>query len=94
VIADGDLIALRATVRARQVDSYQGIPSTGRTIEVGEMLLVKSSPEGTCQEAWSAFDTMGMAQQLGVVPRKRPPKATVWLMVHMQRTPKSAKGGA
>ena len=47
-----------------------GIPPSGRTVTMGLIDIVRIS-EGRVVEHWSMGDTLGMMQQLGVIPQPR-----------------------
>jgi steroid delta-isomerase-like uncharacterized protein len=91
IIGEGDRVVARATGHARQVGEYQGIPATGRTIAVPEMIMVRAV-DGRCAEAWSMFDAMAMLQQLGVMPRGKPPRPVIKLILGLQRLAAGLRG--
>jgi predicted ester cyclase len=67
VIAEGDEVVVRFTLRGVQRGDFMGIPPTGRAIEVtaiAHMHLV----EGKVTRLNAQFDQVGMLQQLGVIP--------------------------
>jgi steroid delta-isomerase-like uncharacterized protein len=67
VLAEGDLIVFRATVRGKHTGVFMGIPPTGREIEARVIDVIRIE-NGKIKERWGGFDTFGMAQQLGIVP--------------------------
>jgi predicted ester cyclase len=46
---------------------FQGIPPTGRRVEVQAISILHFS-EGRVVERWNQLDQLGMLQQLGVLP--------------------------
>jgi predicted ester cyclase len=44
-----------------------GIPPTGKSVSFGVIDIIRMAG-GKCTEHWGQMDSMGMMQQLGVVP--------------------------
>jgi steroid delta-isomerase-like uncharacterized protein len=63
----GEHIAVRFTVRGAHQGEFQGIPPTGRPIEV-QGISILHFIEGRIVERWNQLDQLGMLQQLGVLP--------------------------
>jgi predicted ester cyclase len=91
VVAEGDLVVVRAVGRATHTAEYQGIPPTGRTVELAEMIMVRGGV-GKCAEAGSRLDPRGLRQQLGRAPRGRPPRAVLRVLVGIQRLAARRRG--
>lgn len=66
-IAEGDWVATHYRVRATNLGSMQGQPPTNKPIEVRGLALWRFE-DGKAVEVWDRFDTMGMLQQLGLMP--------------------------
>jgi steroid delta-isomerase-like uncharacterized protein len=66
-VAEGDKVALRFTVNGTHKGDFQGIPPTGKTVKISGS-VVDRIVDGKIVEHWSLMDTMGMMQQLGVIP--------------------------
>ena len=66
-IAEGDKVVTRFTSRGTHQGDFEGIAATGRRIAV-EGISIDRMVDGKSAEAWTIVDTMGMMQQLGVVP--------------------------
>ncbi|MFC7098909.1 ester cyclase [Halobaculum marinum] len=66
VIAEGDMVAMRVTLRGTHEGEFMGIEPTGRSFEVQNMLFTRIE-DGKIAERWVQPDTLGMFQQLGVV---------------------------
>jgi steroid delta-isomerase-like uncharacterized protein len=67
VFATGDRVAVRWVSRGTHLGSLMGIPPTGRHMEVMGISLFQIV-DGKVALEWEGFDTMGMMQQLGLVP--------------------------
>ena len=71
-VAEGDKIVARATWQGTHSGDFQGMPPTGKRIMIGAFIIDRIK-DGKIVEHWSLFDTMGMMQQLGLVPPPQPP---------------------
>ena len=69
VIAEGDLVAVRATNTCKQ-DSFLGVPSRGRT-QVFTATFIHRIAGGRIQQTWRNADDLGRLLQLGA--RIEPP---------------------
>ena len=67
LVAEGDRVALRATVRGTHGGELAGIPATGKRVEVVAMQIYRLV-DGKIAEAWLSIDRLGMLQQIGVIP--------------------------
>ena len=67
VIAEGDKVAVRHRLQGTHQAELQGIPATGKQVEIGGIVIFRIE-NGMVAEAWLNADLMGMMQQLGVVP--------------------------
>jgi steroid delta-isomerase-like uncharacterized protein len=63
----GDTVITRWTARATQTAELQGIPATGKKVEVPGIWIHRIAG-GKIAESWNIWDTLGMLQQMGVVP--------------------------
>jgi predicted ester cyclase len=66
--AAGDLVATRWTGRGTQKGELIGIPPTGKQVTVSGITISRVE-KGKVVEEWINWDTLGMLQQLGVVPQ-------------------------
>jgi steroid delta-isomerase-like uncharacterized protein len=71
VIAEGDKLAARCSVRARHQGDTLGFRATGRPMEITGMVFIRAR-DGKIVEAWNNFDFMAMFQQLGAVEMRQP----------------------
>ncbi len=67
IIAEGDKVAARYTMRGTHQGELMGIPPTGNRIEVTGIDIVRFEG-GKMVEHWANSDELGMMQQLGVIP--------------------------
>jgi len=67
MVAEGDKVVARMTYRGTHKGEFQGIPATGKEIEVGGVAITCLTG-GKFIEGWGYYDRLGMMQQLGVVP--------------------------
>ena len=68
VVAEGDRLVARLSASGTQKGSFQGIPPTGREMTVAGMDMWRVAG-GKCAEHWLEMDSLGMLQQLGVIPQ-------------------------
>lgn len=67
LIAEGDFVAHRETVRVKHKGTFQGIPPTGKEATVTSTDIYRIV-DGKIVEQWTESDMIGLMQQLGVVP--------------------------
>ena len=67
VIADGDYIATRWTAKGTHKGDLFGIAPTGKQTTVTG-ITIDRWVGGKVTESWTNWDTLGLLQQLGVVP--------------------------
>ena len=74
LVADGDKVVKRFSVRGTHTGDFNGIPATGKqfTLEGIDILRLM---DGKIQEIWIGYDMLGVLQQLGVMPQ--PEEASV-----------------
>jgi steroid delta-isomerase-like uncharacterized protein len=66
VIAEGDKVVTRWTVRATHQGELMGIPPSGNRVEVTGISIDRIEG-GKFVETWSNYDTLGMMQQIGAM---------------------------
>jgi steroid delta-isomerase-like uncharacterized protein len=74
IVAQGDRVACRWTLRGTQRGAYLGIPPTGRTVAIAGMGFARVA-DGKVVEHWGVVDLLGLMQQLGAVPPMGPPSS-------------------
>jgi predicted ester cyclase len=67
VVVEGDKVALRYTWTGTHKGAFLGIPPTNKKITVWE-IEIDRIVNGKLVECWARLDTLGLMQQLGVVP--------------------------
>jgi steroid delta-isomerase-like uncharacterized protein len=67
LIAEGDIVAGRVTMRGTHRGPLMGMPPTGRSVRQAQMHFVRFR-DGKAVEHWGVRDELGLMQQLGVMP--------------------------
>jgi steroid delta-isomerase-like uncharacterized protein len=67
LIAEGDKVAGRWTARATHKAEWGGIPATGKQVTMTGMTISRFV-DGKTVENWWSTDSLGLLQQLGIVP--------------------------
>jgi steroid delta-isomerase-like uncharacterized protein len=70
MIAAGDRVVSRLTLRGTQRETFMGIPPTGRHVTVSGIDIARLV-DGKFVEHWAEMDTLGLMQQLGAVIRQQ-----------------------
>jgi steroid delta-isomerase-like uncharacterized protein len=71
MVAEGDKVAYRWTMRCTHKGTFMGIPATGKQIVVKGVEIYKIAGRKII-EAWNFPDTLGMLTQLGAIPGASP----------------------
>jgi steroid delta-isomerase-like uncharacterized protein len=66
-VAEGDKVVSRWSARGTQKGELMGIPATGKQATVTGITIDRLE-SGKIVESWNNWDTLGLLQQLGVVP--------------------------
>jgi steroid delta-isomerase-like uncharacterized protein len=69
LIAEGELVSARLTMRGTHSGPLMGIPPTGRMVEQAHMHFVRFQ-NGKAVEHWGLRDDAGMMRQLGLAPEE------------------------
>jgi steroid delta-isomerase-like uncharacterized protein len=67
MVGEGDLVAKRWTYRGTHTGEFMGIPATGKEIAMTAITIYRISG-GKVAECWWNYDSLGVMQQLGVIP--------------------------
>lgn len=67
LIAEHDKVVARLTIHGTHEGELMGIPPTGKRVAVSAIDIVRLA-DGKMVEHWGSTDTLGMMQQLGVIP--------------------------
>ena len=65
MVAEGDMVATRTTLRGIHTGVFQGHPPTGKSI-VATGLTLERIKDGRIVERWFSFDTTNVLQELGL----------------------------
>jgi len=68
VVAESDRVAGAFSLRGTHSGTLLGIPPTGRSVNVGVMVIARFDESGKWIEDWNCWDQLGLLQQLGVAP--------------------------
>jgi len=67
MIAEGNIVAERVTIRSTHKGDYMGIPPTGKQATMTAIYIIRFT-NGKGVEVWANSDDLGAMQQLGVIP--------------------------
>ncbi len=67
VLAEGDLVSVRGTVRGVNNGPFMGLPPTGKPVEFAISITYKVQDEKIVDH-WMLTDNLTLMQQLGLVP--------------------------
>ena len=67
MVAEGDKVVTRWTGHGTHTGELPGIPQTGKQVNVPGIWIFRIAG-GKIAESWDVWDTLGMMQQLGVIP--------------------------
>ena len=65
-VAERDLVAVRWTARGTNTGAGNGIPATGRAVEITGTTLFRMA-DGRIAEEWTSADSLGLMKQLGLL---------------------------
>lgn len=69
VVAEGELVAVHWIARGTNTGTGQGLPATGKSMEVGGITIFRMKG-GLIVEEWSSMDSLQMLRQLGLMPSR------------------------
>jgi len=72
---DGDRVATRWTARGTHTGMFQGMPATGRQVQMTAIDIDRIA-DGKVVECWTSVDELGLLQQLGVLPAPGEPASS------------------
>lgn len=67
VVAEGDLVSVHWTARGTNTGTGNGLPATGRRVQVSGIALFRFE-DGAIAEEWTAGNSMSLMRQLGLLP--------------------------
>ena len=71
VVADGDLVAVRATVHGTHNTGHLGFPATGKPYAMSTMHMYRAA-DGLLVEHWGVRDELSVLWQVGALPAPEP----------------------
>jgi steroid delta-isomerase-like uncharacterized protein len=69
MIAEEDKVVLQSTASGTHKGTFQGIPPTGKLINVSAVGVYRIAG-GKFVENWGLTDSLGLMQQLGIIPKR------------------------
>ena len=67
MVVEGDKVAVRLTATGTHKGEFRGIAPTNKKVTVWEIQIDRVAG-GKFVEGWSRYDTLGLMQQLGLIP--------------------------
>jgi steroid delta-isomerase-like uncharacterized protein len=67
LIAEGDKVVARTTMRGTQQGAFFGLPPTGKAVEMTGVHVMRIA-DRRIAEHWGSNDDLGLMRQLGVLP--------------------------
>ncbi len=67
IIAEGDKVVVRYTMKGTHQGTYRGIPGTGKKFTQSGISIFRIQ-DGKFLETWMMNDTLGLMQQIGAIP--------------------------
>lgn len=71
MVAEGDLVVVRAPFSGTHAGEFFGLPATGRRVTIGSIHICRVV-DGLVVEHWGNGDDLGMLRQLGALPASEP----------------------
>jgi len=71
ILAEGDKVVTRYTLKGTHKGTFMGIPATGKQI-VTKAVEIDKIVKGKIVERWDFSDNLGMMTQLGAIPSTAP----------------------
>jgi steroid delta-isomerase-like uncharacterized protein len=84
IIAEGDMVVIRWSSTGTHAGDFNGFPATGRMVTLYAISIVRLK-DGRIVEGWQETDRLGMAQQLGIMPKSAMPRPVAKAIVSMIR---------
>jgi steroid delta-isomerase-like uncharacterized protein len=72
IVDDGTKVVARVRYTGTQKGEFQGMPATGKSVDVQLIDIFGFGDDGRVREHWGVIDLLAMMQQLGVVPAGPP----------------------
>ena len=84
IVAEGDFVVIRWSSTGTHGGDFNGFPATGRVITLYAISIVRLK-DGRIVEGWQETDRLGMAQQLGIMPKSAMPRPVAKAIVSVIR---------
>lgn len=68
-IGEGDKVVTRLTMRGTHLGPFRGMPPTGKKVEIVGVSIGRFI-DSKAVEGWLFSDSLGMMQQLGIIPKQ------------------------
>jgi hypothetical protein len=68
MIVEGNNRATRFTITGTHKGEFRGIHPTNKKVTIRAISISHSNADGKTLEEWHTYDTLGLMQQLGVIP--------------------------
>lgn len=68
MLAEGDKVVARLTLRGSHQGELFGVPASGRPVNVAIIDIVRFDDGGTIVEHWGQVDNLGLLGQIGAIP--------------------------
>jgi hypothetical protein len=81
MVAEGDKVVVHFTFRGTHKGVFAGIPPTGKQVEMKGVQIARLVNEQIVED-WVIRDTMGLMQQLGVIPPRPKPSKYACARIH------------
>src|SRR5262245_27745021 len=75
IIAEGDKVVVRATVRGVHTGPFMNTPPTGKTVAF-PLIIIYRLANGKIVEHWMQVDMLSFMQQIGAMPEPEPASTT------------------
>ena len=72
IIVDGDKVVARVRATGTHEGEFMGMPTTGKTVDVELIDIIRFGDDGLAHEHWGVVDSLKMMQQLGAIPEPPP----------------------
>jgi hypothetical protein len=68
LIVEGDKAVIRYTITGTHKGEFMGVPPTNKKVTLW-VIVIERFAGGKIVETWERFDSLGLMQQLGVIPK-------------------------
>lgn len=79
IVVEGDMVVIRWSATGTHAGDFNGFPATGRVATLYAISMVRMK-DGRIIEGWQEADRLGLAQQLGIMPKSAMPRPLAAVM--------------